>query len=103
DLSDAVFRGTGGQYERVLARWRAFFARQHLAAREMRATELASLTEPAVLSLPSTVALSDEERAAIRARLAAGWSVLGTWAVCVRDGQGQWSGYGFIDETFGAS
>ena len=69
----------------------------------MRATELASLTEPAVLILPSTVALSDEERAAIRARLAAGWSVLGTWAVGVRDGQGQWSGYGFIDETFGAS
>src|SRR5438067_5402282 len=103
DITEAFFRGNGGQYELVLSPWRAFFARQRLAAREMRATELASLTEPAVLILPSTVALSDEERAAIRARLAAGWSVLGTWAVGVRDGQGQWSGYGFIDETFGAS
>ena len=103
DITEAFFRGNGGQYELVLSPWRAFFARQHFAAREMRATELASLTEPAVLILPSTVALSDEERAAIRARLAAGWSVLGTWAVGVRDGQGQWSGYGFLDETFGAS
>ncbi|HYY62452.1 MAG TPA: polysaccharide deacetylase family protein [Burkholderiales bacterium] len=103
DTTEAFFRGNGGQYELVLSPWRAFFARAHLAAREMRATELASVSEPGVLILPSTVALADEERAAIRARLAAGWSVLGTWALGVRDGQAQWSGYGFIDELFGAA
>jgi peptidoglycan/xylan/chitin deacetylase (PgdA/CDA1 family) len=103
DITEAYFRGNGGQYELVLSPWRQFFARQHLAAREMRAAELASLNEPGVLILPSTVALSDDERAAIRARLAAGWSVLGTWAIGVRDGAGQWSGYGFIEELFAAS
>jgi len=103
DITEAFFRGNGGQYELVLAPWRQFFERQHLSARELRAAELASLKEPAVLILPSSVALSDEERAAIRARLAAGWSVLGTWALGVRDGQGQWSGYGFIEELFAAS
>src|SRR5437660_1586083 len=69
DITEAFFRGNGGQYELVLSPWRAFFARQHFAAREMRATELASLTEPAVLILPSTVALSDEGRAARISRL----------------------------------
>ena len=103
DITEAFFRGNGGQYELVLSPWREFFARQHLTAREMHAAELASLNEPGVLILPSSVALSDEERAAIRARLAAGWSVLGTWALGVRDGEGQWSGYGLIEELFGAS
>lgn len=103
DITEAFFRGNGGQYDLVLSPWREFFARQHLTARELHATELASVTQPAVLILPSTVALSDEERAAIRARLAAGWSVLGTWAVGVRDGRGQWSGYDFIEDLFGAA
>jgi len=103
DITEAFFRGNGGQYDLVLAPWRQFFARAHLSVRELRATELAAVKEPAVLILPSTVALSDDERAAIRARLAAGWSVLGTWAVGVRDGRGQWSGYDFIEELFGAA
>jgi hypothetical protein len=103
DITEAFFRGNGGQYDLVLTPWRDFFARTHLAARELRATELSAVKEPAVLILPSTVALSDDERAAIRARLAAGWSVLGTWAVGVRDGRGQWSGYDFIEELFGAA
>jgi len=103
DITEAFFRGNGGQYELVISPWRQFFARQHLAARELRAAELGSVKEPAVLILPSTVALSGDERAAIRSRLAAGWSVLGTWALGVRDGAGQWSGYGFIEELFGAT
>jgi hypothetical protein len=103
DITEAFFRGNGGQYDLVLTPWRDFFARAHLAVGELRATELAAVKEPAVLILPSTVALSDDERAVIRARLAAGWSVLGTWAVGVRDGRGQWSGYDFIEELFGAA
>ncbi|HZS69004.1 MAG TPA: polysaccharide deacetylase family protein [Burkholderiales bacterium] len=103
DITEAFFRGNGGQYDLVLAPWRQFFARAHLNVRELRTAELAAVKEPAVLILPSTVALSDDERAAIRARLAAGWSVLGTWAVGVRDGRGQWSGYDFIEELFGAA
>ena len=43
DITEAFFRGNGGQYELVLSPWREFFARQHLAVREMHAAELASL------------------------------------------------------------
>jgi peptidoglycan/xylan/chitin deacetylase (PgdA/CDA1 family) len=102
ETTAAFFLANGGDYERLLAPWRSFFARQGIQARELTPEELASLKEPAVLVLASAVALSDADRAAIRARLAAGWSVLGTWALGVRDGKGAWTGYGFIEELFAA-
>ena len=102
DTTEAFFVANGGHYDMLITPWRQFFARQGIEARELRAEQLASVKEPAVLVLASTVALSEAERDAIRARLAAGWSVLGTWASGVRDGKGEWSGYGFIDELFSA-
>lgn len=100
DTTAAFFRANGGDYERLLQPWRDLFARHRITAREQRAAEL---TGPrGVLILASSVALSDTEREAIRSRVAEGWSVLGTWAVGVRDGKGQWAGYGFIDELFAA-
>ncbi len=100
DTTAAFFRANGGDYERLLQPWRDLFARHRITAREQRADELAG--SRGVLILASSVALSEPERQAVRARMAAGWSVLGTWAVGVRDGKGQWSGYGFIDELFAA-
>jgi peptidoglycan/xylan/chitin deacetylase (PgdA/CDA1 family) len=101
DTTTAFFRANGGDYERLLTPWRALFARHAVMAREAGAAELAG-TEPGVLVLASTVALSAAEREALRARLAEGWSVLGTWAVGVRDGKGEWSGYDLIRELFAA-
>ena len=103
DTTAAFFRANGGDYERLRNAWRALFARHRISACELTAAELDAAPRPhAVLILPSSVALSESERAAIRARLAAGWSVLGTWAVGVRDGRGEWSGYGLIEELFSA-
>lgn len=103
DITAAFFRAHGGDYERLLNAWRGFFGRHDIDTRELPANGLAALERPGVLVLASTVALSEAERAAIRERLAAGWSVLGTWAVGVRDGKGEWSGYGFIQELFAAA
>jgi peptidoglycan/xylan/chitin deacetylase (PgdA/CDA1 family) len=100
DTTAAFFRANGGDYERLLQPWRELIARHRITAREQRAAELDG--PRGVLILASSVALSEPERQAIRARIAAGWSVLGTWAVGVRDGKGQWSGYGFIEEIFAA-
>lgn len=102
DTSAAFFRAHGGDYERLLKPWRELFSRHGIAAREYPAAELARAGKPGVLILASSVALSEAERKAIRDRIAEGWSVLGTWAVGVRDGKGQWAGYGFIDELFAA-
>jgi peptidoglycan/xylan/chitin deacetylase (PgdA/CDA1 family) len=97
----AHFKAAGGDYDRLLNPWRALFKRNGIAAREMSAEQLASLKQPAVLILASTVAIAEAEREAIASRLAQGWSILGTWASGARDGKGGWLGYGFIDETFG--
>lgn len=100
DTTAAFLMANGGDYEKLLAPWRAFFKRQNIRARELPVAQLGTLAEPAVLILPSTVALGEPERAAIRSRLAAGWSVLGTWASGARDDKGAWQGYGFIEELF---
>lgn len=102
DTTRAFFHAHGGDYDRLLAPWRAFFARRGIQARELSAEKLALVERPGVLVLASTVALADAERKAIAARLAQGWSVLGTWAVGVRDGNGEWTGYGFIEQLFAA-
>src|SRR5437870_12371549 len=77
-------RANGGDYDKILVPWRGFFSRQGLKVRELRASELGSLKEPAVLILASPVLLTEAERKSIRARVAAGWSVLGSYAAGVR-------------------
>src|SRR5205085_4406410 len=99
--TSAYFKGTKTSYEDdLLVPWRSFFRRNKVAVREARASELASIKEKAVLILPSTVVLSDAERKAIAARVAAGWSVLGTWALGTRDEKGANRGYQFLEELF---
>ena len=98
----AYFKGTKTSYEDdLLVPWRSFFRRNKVAVREAKAGELASIKGKAVLILPSTVVLSDAERKAVQSRIAAGWSVLGTWALGTRDEKGRARGYGFIEELFG--
>ena len=73
DTTAALFRANGGDYERLLQPWRDLFARHRITAREQRAGELAG--PPGVLILVSSVALSESERQAIRARMTSGWSL----------------------------
>lgn len=101
--TSTYFKGTKRSYEGdLLVPWRSFFRRNHVPVREAKASELASIHGKAVLVLPSTVVLSEAERKAVRARVAAGWSVLGTWALGTRDEKGATRGYDFIEELFGA-
>lgn len=102
ETTAAFLKANGGNYELLLGPWREFFTRHGVKTREVDAAQLASLKEPGVLVMASTLLLSQSERDAIRSRLAAGWSVLGTWALGVRDEKGGWAGYGLIEELFGA-
>lgn len=52
-----------------------------------------------VLLLPSSVALSIQERQAIVNFRAGGGSVLVTWAAGIRDEQGAWTGFDFMDQA----
>ena len=100
--TSAYFKGTKTSYaDDLLVPWRSFFRRNKVAVREAKASELASITGKAVLIIPSAVVLSDAERKAIHGRIAAGWSVLGTWALGTRDDKGANRGYQFLEELFG--
>lgn len=92
---------SGGDQDRVLGVWRAFFRHHGLRARDLTRAELTGRLAPAVLVLPSTVALDDQEREAIRRFLARGGGVLATWATGAWDGAGERRGWGFLEETFG--
>src|SRR5204862_6101151 len=100
--TSTYFKGTKTSYEdHLLVPWRSFFRRNHVAVRDAKAGDLASIQGKAVLILPATVVLSDAERKAIRGRVAAGWSVLGTWALGTRDDKGASRGYEFLEDLFG--
>jgi hypothetical protein len=56
---------------------------------------------PAVLVLPSAVALSDAEKQAIADFRARGGNVLATWLTGVRDEAGGWRGFSFMETVLG--
>src|SRR2546428_5848944 len=91
-------RANGGDYDKLIVPWRGFFSRQGLKVRELRAAELASVKQPAVLILASPVPLPQAERQAIRARVAAGGAGLGSHAGRGRGGKRGLRGYGFSQE-----
>ena len=87
--TSAHFKASKTSYEDdILVPWRSFFRRNKVEVRDARASELAAIQGKGVLILPSTVVLSEGERKAIRSKAAAGWGVLGTWALGTRDEKG---------------
>ena len=101
DHSRAFFAAQGADKDRLLAPWRAALSRLGHAACEVPADELAGDAKPAVLVIPSAVALSNRERTSINAFIERGGSVLSTWASGARDETGQWLGYGWLRQVFG--
>lgn len=86
----------------LLAPWLSLFRRHKIAVRNASVTELATIKGPAVMILPALVSLSEAERNIVRGRLKAGWSVLAAGGLATRNEKGESTGYGFIDELFGA-
>ncbi len=96
------FARVGGNYENLLSPWRQYFAERGRAFKIAKgADEIQKLTS-GVLVLPSAVALSDAERAAIVAFRGRGGSILATWASGTRNERGDWVGWTFL-EALGAS
>lgn len=94
--TEVFIKSIGGNYENLLAPWRAYFTSRRESFREIKdATQLAEITS-GVLILPSAVALNDRERSEILAFRARGGSILNTWATGARKGNGEWEGWGFL-------
>ncbi len=92
----------GGQgYEDLLDEWRNYFDERKLEYTEIEDQELTTDLKPGILILPSAVALSPEQRAAIAAFEKNGGSVLATWATGTKNGEGKPTGYDFLKDQFG--
>ena len=94
--SKTFFSSIGGNYDTLLVPWRLYFSSRKLDFKEINeVTQLQKLKE-GVLILPSAVALSNDERAAIAAFRASGGSLLTTWATGTRNDKGEWAGWQFL-------
>lgn len=92
------FARVGGNYENLLGPWLQYFNERGRAFKIAKgADEIQTLTK-GVLVLPSAVALSDAERAAIVAFRGRGGSVLATWASGTRNERGEWLGWTFLEQ-----
>ncbi|MEI7761812.1 MAG: polysaccharide deacetylase family protein [Comamonadaceae bacterium] len=78
-------------------RWREYFRPYGKSFREISRANLIAGLKPGVLVLGSAALLDDQERKAITLFADSGGSILVTWGTGVRDGRGQWAGYGFIE------
>lgn len=97
-ITTAFFSANGTSYDGLKQRWREYFRPYGRAFREVSRANLIAGLKPGVLVLGSAALLDEPERKAIQAFADAGGSLLVTWGSGVRDGRGQWAGYGFIED-----
>ncbi|MDT8990060.1 polysaccharide deacetylase family protein [Curvibacter sp. APW13] len=82
--------------------WEGFLRKYRIPYVRITSVDLLEQTPAnAVLLLPSNVALSDREMAAIRSARERGASVLSTWLTGVRNDSGDWRGFEFMEKVLG--
>lgn len=102
EKTKSFFTTNGGSHDLLSGRWRDGLARIGQPIQSASLSQLTQIKQPGVLILPSVFLLDDADRTNLKNLVANGWSVLATWATGSRDGAGNWVGYGFIEDTFGA-
>ena len=101
EKTNSFFTTNGGNHDLLSGRWRDGLARIGQPVQNASLNQIAQIKQPGVLILPSTFLLDEADRTTLKNLVASGWSLLATWATGSRDGAGNWTGYGFIEETFG--
>ncbi len=88
---------TGGLDSKVnTGVWEVFLRKYKIPYKLVSSVELLEATQPGVLLLPSSVALSDRERQAVVGFRAKGGGVLASWLTGVRSENGEWRGLDFM-------
>ena len=91
---------SGGLDARANTRvWEVFLRKYRIPFRVIASVEQLEKTQPGVLLLPSSVALSDREKRAVAGFRDKGGSVLASWLAGVRDERAAWKGFGFMEEV----
>ena len=91
------FTSIGGNYDRLLAPWRAYGKQRSVSIKEISDAEKLRDLKDGVLILPSAVALSEAERADLQTYRSQGGAVLATWASGTRNEKGEWAGWQFLE------
>ncbi len=82
--------------------WEVFLRKYRIPFQLVSAVEQLEVSQPGVLLLPSTVALTEREMRAVREFRGKGGGVLATWMAGVRSESGEWRGYGFMESALDA-
>ncbi|MEI6599732.1 MAG: polysaccharide deacetylase family protein [Comamonadaceae bacterium] len=96
-ITSAFFSANGTSYDGLKQRWREYFRPYGKSFREISRANLMAGLKPGILVLGSAALLDEQERKAIELFANSGGSILMTWGTGVRNGRGQWAGYGFIE------
>ena len=99
--SSAYLHRVGGNYEPIIAQWRRFLLEHKRPFREIDNTAALSNLGTMVLIVPTAIALSEAERAAIVQHQRRGGSVLASGPIGARDDEGTWQGWEFAQALFG--
>jgi hypothetical protein len=98
-----TYLGFGGLDATAAVRtWENFFRKYRIPYQTVVGVDVLEAMGPGVLVLPSQVALSEREMAAIAGFRARGGSVLATWLNGVRGPGGEWLGFSFMERALDA-
>lgn len=95
------FSSIGENYDLILAQWHYYLNSRRIKYLDIQDADLTTGLKSGILILPSTIALSSEERAAIQIYEKRGGNVLATWATGTRNVTGELVGYDFLNDQFG--
>jgi hypothetical protein len=96
----STFLSSGGLDARANTRvWEVFLRKYRIPFRVINSVAQLEKTQPGVLLMPSSVALSDREKQAVAGFRNKGGSVMASWLSGVRDERAAWKGFGFMEEV----
>ncbi len=97
--TQAHVKGSGIDFKTQVRVWETFLRKYHIPFKTVSSVETLETRTPGVLVLPSLVALTDREKQAIAKFRQLGGGVLASWLTGVRDDQGAWTGFAFMNEV----
>ncbi len=92
-------QAAGIDFKTQMRVWEIFLRKYRIPYKTIATVDMLENSVPGVVVLPSLVALTDREKKAIAKFRAKGGGVLATWLTGVRDGDGAWQGFSFMDEV----
>lgn len=81
--------------------WEKFLRKYKIPFEASTSVERLEASGAALLLLPSAPVLTEREMVAVRAFRARGGALLSTWQTGVRDEQGEWRGFGYMEDLLG--